>query len=64
MSSPDFSCDWCDSTAAPEEVTGGWACSACHQLPPECTCYELIGGHQPGCPYPHFLKFKAERACR
>lgn len=26
---------------------------------PECTCYEFIGGHQPGCP--HYGKVIAEK---
>jgi hypothetical protein len=48
-------CEWCGYSAIPEEVTGGFACSNCHRLPPECTCYEHFGvGHQSGCPMRFF----------
>lgn len=41
-------CGACGCTQ-PDEVTGGWRCSKCKWSEPECTCYELTGGHQPGC---------------
>jgi len=45
-----YECESCGCTE-PEEVTGGWRCSKCHWWPPECTCYEVTGGHQPGCAF-------------
>lgn len=34
----------------PEERTGGDHKATCPQwMGPECTCYEIIGGHQQGC---------------
>jgi hypothetical protein len=33
----------------PEERTGGDHDPSCPEWQPECTCYELVGGHQPGC---------------
>jgi hypothetical protein len=33
----------------PEERTGGVHDPNCPEWQPECTCYEVIGGHQPGC---------------
>lgn len=47
---PDYECENCGGTE-PEEVTGGWRCAACRYQPPECTCYEMTGGHQPGCAF-------------
>lgn len=38
-------CD-CD----PMNRTGGEHSWTCPEYEPECTCYEIIGGHQPGCP--------------
>jgi hypothetical protein len=45
-----YVCDRCEGTE-PEEVTGGWRCARCQYQPAECTCYEVIGGHQPGCAF-------------
>ena len=69
MSDQDgYECERCGCTD-PEEVTGGWRCSRCEYVPPECTCYEHIGGHQPGCGFGAWLneakaaeKAKAEQA--
>lgn len=33
----------------PAERTGGDHDPSCPEWQPECSCYELIGGHQPGC---------------
>ena len=45
---PDIDCSHRDQDdcSACSEATGG-VCAK-HQEP-ECTCYELTGGHQPGC---------------
>lgn len=46
----DYECERCGGTE-PEEITGGWRCAACRYQPPECTCYEMTGGHMPGCAF-------------
>jgi hypothetical protein len=33
----------------PADNTGGGHSGTCPEFEPECTCYELTGGHQPGC---------------
>lgn len=38
-----------DCNCKPEERTGGGHATDCPEWEPECTCYELTGGHQPGC---------------
>jgi len=42
---PDTACD-CD----PMNRTGGDHAPSCPDYTPDCTSYEFIGGHQPGCP--------------
>lgn len=49
MSDP-YECELCGCTE-PEEVTGGWRCSRCRYQSPECTCYEMTGGHMSGCAF-------------
>ncbi len=34
----------------PADRTGGGHDPRCPEFEPECTCYEMIGGHQPMCP--------------
>jgi hypothetical protein len=48
----------------PLENTGGGHRGDCPAFEPECTCYEMTGGHQPMCPYGVMLHSKkaAERA--
>lgn len=46
----DYECELCGCNE-PEEVTGGWRCARCRYQPPECTCYEVTGGHQVGCAF-------------
>lgn len=45
-----FECEKCGGIE-PEEVTGGHRCSTCQFQPAECACYEMTGGHQPGCAF-------------
>jgi hypothetical protein len=33
----------------PVDNTGGGHSGTCPEFEPECACYELTGGHQPGC---------------
>lgn len=41
----------CPCTCNPLAQTGGGHAGDCPCFEPECTCYELTGGHQPGCAF-------------
>jgi hypothetical protein len=38
-----------ECTCNPADNTGGGHLGTCPAFEPECTCYEVTGGHQPGC---------------
>lgn len=40
-----------DCNCDPLAQTGGGHAYTCPEFEPECTCYELIGGHQQGCAF-------------
>lgn len=50
---PDCNCD-------PLAQTGGGHAYSCPAFEPECACYELTGGHQPGC---YFNRKASARKC-
>jgi hypothetical protein len=50
-------CD-CD----PLSNTGGGHSVTCPEYEPECTCYEMTGGHQPMCPYGVMLQQRRIKA--
>ena len=39
----------CVKCIACHKCAGACDCTGGPQIEPECTCYELTGGHQPGC---------------
>ena len=45
-----FECPKCGANEI-EEVSGAYKCAACGYQEPECTCYEVTGGHMPGCAF-------------
>lgn len=42
--------DWDLCVCDPDSNTGGVHDSYCPEFEVECTCYEMLGGHMPGCP--------------
>lgn len=54
-------CIACGCNCDPRETTGGGHRGDCPAYEPECTCYEMIGGHQPMCPYGAMLAMQKER---
>lgn len=43
----------------PLAQTGGGHAYTCPEFEPECTCYELTGGHQPMCPFDAMRRSRA-----